>query len=181
MIFSDTTRDRARSHDGWSMIEVVITILVIALVAAYAIPKLLGPRDSANDGTAKTSLRAAMTAAETEFAQKQSYEGLDAARLHELEPSIKANDDLDPGVRATSVPIGRNADAKIVTTMGSAEAFAAEWGAINLCAASKSGNVYCVKLVDDDMTHYYTIPAPADWEAVEAIVDGGLSHENHWY
>jgi len=179
MIFSDTISDRARRQDGWSMIEVVITILVIALVAAYAIPKLLGPRDSANDGTAKTSLRAAMTAAETEFAQHQSYASLDAARLHELEPSIKGNDDADPADLNASVPIGPGADAKTVTTMGSAVP-GAEWGAVILCAASKSGNAYCVKLISDYATQYYTFPAPTSWEAVAAVtVDP--SDENHWY
>jgi len=163
MIFSDTTRDRARTQDGWSMIEVVITILVIALVAAYAIPKLLGPRDSANDGTAKTSLRAAMTAAETEYAQTQSYAGLDGDRLHALEPSITASSTAF-GTEAS--PIGAAADAKHVVTLGSASDTL-----INLCAASKSGKVFCVKLQPNDPTQYYTIAAtPANWTAVNTAL-----------
>jgi len=143
------TMDRARSQDGWSMIEVVITILVIALVAAYAIPKLLGPRDSANDGTAKTSLRAAMTAAETEYAQTQSYAGLDADRLEALEPSITGADEAD----GSDFTIGPTANGKLVTTLGTQAA-----GGVTLCAASKSAAVFCVVLTPNNPTVYRSWP-----------------------
>jgi len=147
MIISKTNMDRTRSQDGWSMIEVVITILVIALVAAYAIPKLLGPRDSANDGTAKTTLRAAVTAAETEYAQTQSYALLDADRIEDLEPSITASDDA----AGADVAIGASANAKLVATLGTQSATS-----IKLCAASKSGAVFCELLTPNNPTQYIT-------------------------
>jgi len=148
------------------MIEVVITILVIALVAAYAIPKLLGPRDSANDGTAKTSVRAALTAAETEFAQNQTYAGLTATRLNDLEPSITASDD-DPETSA----IGPTADAKKVVTLDTADDTH-----VVICAASKTGKVFCAKLMPQKATQYYTVTptgaTPADqWTAVWNAAD----------
>jgi len=131
------------------MIEVVITILVIALVAAYAIPKLLGPRDSANDGTAKTTLRAALTAAETVYAQGQSYVGLTATTLPQLEPSITAN---APAV-AADFPIGPTANPKRVSVVGTTDA-----ANLRLCSASKSGAVFCVHLTPNNPTEYYTYP-----------------------
>jgi len=157
---------RARAQDGWSMIEVVITILVIALVAAYAIPKLLGPRDTANDGTAKTSVRTAITAAETEFAQKQTYAGLTATRLHDLEPSITASD-ADP----ETSPIDATADPKKIVTLDTADDTH-----VVLCAASKTSKVFCAKLLPDKPTQYYTVsptgatPA-AKWTAVWIAAD----------
>jgi len=145
------------------MIEVVITILVIALVAAYAIPKLLGPRDSANDGTAKTSLRAALTAAETEFAQTQSYAGLDGDRIMDLEPSIKASsaDSVDE-----TAEIGPTADAKTVVTLLSQSPTQ-----IKLCAASKSTKVFCLKLRPNEATQYYTLTGMTTWDDVDGSTE----------
>jgi len=163
MIFSNSTFDRSRSQDGWSMIEVVITILVIALVAAYAIPKLLGPRDAANDGGAKTTLRDAQTAAEVYYAQHQNYADFED-HLADLEPSITLSP-TDPG----DTPAGANADPKVI-----AVAVDGDDEDIEFCAASKSGNVYCLYLHARDRTEYYShklkpgAPAPSTMaDAVE--------------
>ena len=147
MITANHTMDRARNQDGWSMIEVVITILVIALVAAYAIPKLLGPRDSANDGTARTTLRAAETALETLYAQQQSYNSptaLNAATFQTLEPSVTY-------VAGNALPFGNSsANAKQVYGV----AVAAE--DVTLCSASKSTRVFCLRLRPNLPTVFYS-------------------------
>ena len=50
---------------GFTLVEIMIVVAIIALLAAIAIPNLLRARVSANDSLAQSTLRALSTAAET--------------------------------------------------------------------------------------------------------------------
>ncbi len=50
---------------GFTLVEIMIVVAIIALLAAIAIPNLLRARLSANDSLAQSTLRAISTAAET--------------------------------------------------------------------------------------------------------------------
>jgi prepilin-type N-terminal cleavage/methylation domain-containing protein len=56
---------------GFTLVEIMIVIAIIALLAAIAIPNLLRAKISANDSLAKSTLRSLSTAAET-FATARS-------------------------------------------------------------------------------------------------------------
>ncbi|HIE35679.1 MAG TPA: prepilin-type N-terminal cleavage/methylation domain-containing protein [Candidatus Omnitrophica bacterium] len=49
---------------GFTLVEIMIVVAIIALLAAIAIPNLLTARRSANDSAARANLRAVATAAE---------------------------------------------------------------------------------------------------------------------
>jgi len=55
---------------GFTLVEIMIVVSIIALLAAIAIPNLLAARRTANEAAAKATLRSLSTAAETYSASK---------------------------------------------------------------------------------------------------------------
>lgn len=81
-------RSRKDREEGFTLIELMVVVLIIAILIAFAIPTFLGARRRAQDRNAQSSTRNALSAADTIFSDNQDYADADVATLNSEEPSI---------------------------------------------------------------------------------------------
>lgn len=85
----------ARHEDGFSMIELMMVVLVIAVLLAIAIPTYFGTRQRASDRAVQSNVRNALTAARVFYNAEQRYTS-DASVMTAAEPSLSwTTTDLD--------------------------------------------------------------------------------------
>ena len=78
-------RDR---EDGFTLIELMVVVLIIAILISIAIPSFLGARQKAQNSAAKSDLRNALVAAKSFYSGSEDYSPLSAAILEGEEPSL---------------------------------------------------------------------------------------------
>jgi type IV pilus assembly protein PilA len=125
-MFKALKKRLAAKEDGFTLIELMVVVLIIAILIAIAVPTFLGARQRAADRASQSDLRNGYTSAKVIYSDNESFSGATAAALLAAEPSIKF---------VSSAPA---ADSDVHVVEGETTANAQNWLAVRYSPTSKN-------------------------------------------
>jgi prepilin-type N-terminal cleavage/methylation domain-containing protein len=140
----------ARRDAGFTLIELLVVIIIIAILAAIAIPTYLGQRQQAQDAAAYTLVRNALTAIQTAFVDTGSYREITPEMLNDLENTTTWLESADDLV-ATDPPSINDA---VLADAGNGEVifYPQSRTVIDLASRSTSGNWFGIQIDTVDLS-----------------------------
>ena len=78
----------AQEESGFTLIELLIVLVIIGILLAIAVPSYLGFKDRANKTAAQANVRSALAAAETYYADNNTYATMTPTLLKGIDAGI---------------------------------------------------------------------------------------------
>lgn len=119
------------NEDGFTLVELMVVILIIALLITIAIPTFLGARSRAQDRATQSELRNTLTAAKVLYSDEAADYGFTTQELIDVNSSIEAVAGLTP----TADQIGYVAHPNVEGVVDQA---------IQFVAISTTGTWFCI-------------------------------------
>lgn len=125
-------RSRLNKDEGFTLIELMVVVLIIAILVAIAIPTFLGQRKNAQDSAAKSNVRNALATEKAYFSVNQVFTAT-TAELAAIEPNL-----FGTGADPVSVVIDGAGLSVCLTQMSAGGDYFSVWD------GSTAGTVYRV-------------------------------------
>src|SRR5437763_2606994 len=81
-----------QAEEGFTLIELMVVVMIIAILLAIAVPTFLGARSRAQHRSAEAALRNALVAEKTYYADRLEY----SAVVADITPVVESNLGVDP-------------------------------------------------------------------------------------
>ncbi len=105
---------RREDEEGFTLIELMVVVLIIAILMAIAIPTFLSARNTANDRAAQSDLRNALTAEKSIYANDgQSYIS-DTVSLNSAEANLSWTTGFAASAKTNQVAVSLSTTGKTV-------------------------------------------------------------------
>ena len=145
-----------RDEEGFTLIELMVVVLIIAILIAIAIPTFLGARERAQNRSAQSNVRNALTAEKTSYTDTQTYSAT-SATLTAIEPSLTYVNAAIPakGSKEVFVAVSQTTVAGDTVILGAQSASGkcyylkdvagnpgTKWATDTTCIADPSGKTY---------------------------------------
>jgi type IV pilus assembly protein PilA len=122
-------QNKTRDDKGFTLIELMVVVLIIAILIAIAIPTFLGMRRRAQDRAAQSDLRNGLTAAKAFYTDDDTYTGFTPGATGTAEAAEPSLDWL------ATAPVDQR-DVQIDEATGNV---------VHLISRSNSGSFFCVR------------------------------------
>jgi type IV pilus assembly protein PilA len=148
-----------RDEEGFTLIELMVVVLIIAILIAIAIPTFLGARSRAQDRQAQSNLRNAFAAEKVVYTDNQAYT-TSSATLSGIEPSL---------TYTAGTAVDNSTDPKTIYVDVTS-------GTLIIGAKAKSGSCFYMKDSANAPTQYAKDTAGA----CDALTAGTLTWASEW-
>lgn len=128
-----------REDKGFTLIELMVVVLIIAILIAIAIPTFLGARKKAQDRATQADLRQALLTAKSYYTDQETYGAADAA-------TATAYEGLEPSLDFDHAAPTRAAKKVFITSASGTE--------VTLVAYSKSDKWVCISESSSGQTKF---------------------------
>ncbi len=149
---------RRRPQDGFTLVELMVVVLIMAILLAIAIPTYLGARHRAENRAAQTNLRTADSALITYFSNNQgSFSGVDAQSMSTVEPGLSWTDRL--------ANVGQVATGSNNNGLGDNAAIAVSLSAAGKCFWIMQVETPTSRMIKSSLFNSETVTSPGTWYA----------------